>query len=288
MARRTLMRHPKFKRLWRELKISPALARGLLEQMWDCCHDASDPVFHSWRDCEAAAEWSGQARRWVNKLIELRLLDAGEAGSLTVHDYWEHCPDYVHKRYRRRQLTEEANGGQRRTMAAKGRPDPDPEPKPQPRELKTGTGKDLEIVQIGNRRFEFVTEENLIGHEATHVAEIAAKVLNGLQMPPPAEQPKKKRMPRHIEFGSMGVEDLIAHFAQLETKGTPERNLRLWRSRINAVVSERHGRRFLDELAAHIHASMQPSQAKGVGPIDNHAAYANLETSKFLKKKKAS
>jgi len=126
MARQTLDRAVKFKRLVLELDLPRPYVRGLLETLWDVAHECGDPVIGDDEDVEAAAEWPGTAGEFVSALAKLEWIDQLDDGSWEIHDYWDHAPDYVRKR-RQRELerhesadklrTTADNGGQRRTTA---------------------------------------------------------------------------------------------------------------------------------------------------------------------------
>ena len=142
MARQTLDRAVKFKRLVLELDMPRPYVRGLLETLWDVAHECGDPVIGDDEDVEAAAEWPGTAGEFVSALAKLEWIDQLDDGSWEIHDYWDHAPDYVRKR-RQRELerhesadklrTTADNGGQRRTTADNGlTPTPTPAPTPTP------------------------------------------------------------------------------------------------------------------------------------------------------------
>lgn len=101
MARPTLDGHRKFKRLVRDLGISKPLARGLLELLWDCANESGDPIFPTITDIEAVCEWDGEPGVLAQKLVDLSLVDVQSDGTYMIHDYWDHCPDYVRKRLKR-------------------------------------------------------------------------------------------------------------------------------------------------------------------------------------------
>jgi hypothetical protein len=140
MARQTLDRAVKFKRLVLELDLPKPYVRGLLETLWDVAHECGDPVIGTTDDVEAAAEWPGDPGQFVAALARLGWIDEVD-GAWEIHDYWDHAPDYVRKRRQReierheradRLRTTADNGRQRRTMADNGRtPTPAPTPNTQ-------------------------------------------------------------------------------------------------------------------------------------------------------------
>lgn len=104
MARPGLTQHRKFRRLERAVN-GQALARGLLETMWDVCYQNGDFLGDS-KDVEAAAHWGGEPGNLTKALLEA----GGESGAgfieeipdrpgqYQVHDLYHHAPDYVRKR----------------------------------------------------------------------------------------------------------------------------------------------------------------------------------------------
>lgn len=100
MARPTLDRHRKFKRLARLLGSRP-LARGYLELLWDCANESGDPVFPDARDVEAVCEWDGVEGDLCKMLVEVGFLEQDNSLQdlrYIIHDFWHHCPEYVRRR----------------------------------------------------------------------------------------------------------------------------------------------------------------------------------------------
>ena len=63
-------------------------------------------------------EWDGDCNKLIDSLIESGFIDEVEdSNRLIIHDWEEHCPDFIKKRLRRKVS---ANGGQRRTTADSG------------------------------------------------------------------------------------------------------------------------------------------------------------------------
>jgi hypothetical protein len=106
MARPTLDRNPKFKGLWRRLSISRPLARGHLEFLWDSANEYGNPVFADAEEVEDAAEWGGDPGVLCAVLGPrseggVGFLDRRDDGRLEIHDFWDHCPEYVRRRSER-------------------------------------------------------------------------------------------------------------------------------------------------------------------------------------------
>ena len=130
MGRPGLTRHRKFLRLSRALG-SPALARGVLELLWDACYEAGDDYLGAAGDLEALVGWAGESGALTRALLEagqpegvgfIEAVDS-DAGRYRVHDLWHHAPDYVRKR-RERELQRRkrlAPAARRRRSADSGR-----------------------------------------------------------------------------------------------------------------------------------------------------------------------
>jgi len=115
--------HPKFKRLMRVLGIPEYQAIGLLEAVWLMTANSAwggDLGKHSDEDIAATIDWRGDPEKLVAALIETGWLDPVEdERRLVVHDWEDHCPEYIRKRFVRQSKSREkpkpssVNGGQR-------------------------------------------------------------------------------------------------------------------------------------------------------------------------------
>jgi hypothetical protein len=72
----------------------------VLETLWDTAHECGNPVIGTADDVEAAAEWWGEPGRLFEALREGRWIDELPDGRWQIHDYWDHCPEYVRARFR--------------------------------------------------------------------------------------------------------------------------------------------------------------------------------------------
>lgn len=103
MARQTLRGHRKMARLAQRIG-DVAAARGHLELLWEVAHASGNPVVGDAHDVEVAACWRGAPGELVAALIEAGgagrpgFLDAIDGGLYQVHDFWQHCPDFVKRR----------------------------------------------------------------------------------------------------------------------------------------------------------------------------------------------
>lgn len=116
MPRPTLFTSTKFALAHRRLKISAPLLLGHLEFMWATANENGEPEFPSWEHVEVAAKWEGAPGEFCKVLSAggSGFLDASEDGSFTIHDYWDHVPDYVRRR-RLRELERKQKSSELRT-----------------------------------------------------------------------------------------------------------------------------------------------------------------------------
>lgn len=286
MARRTLDRHPKFKRLWRELKISRAQARGHLEFWWDSAHDASNPEFKSADEVEACAEWDGDQGVLTAKLLELKLADPGPNGTIIVHNYWKHCPDYVHKRLKYRLQHSAENGGKQRKKAAERRTDPRPEPVPKPQASKSPVRIDARVPAPVDRHLNERPIKSKRGGEVANAGSVAQAIINSIPAAAAttAPGPRSKRQPR--DCYSFDLTDCVHFIASFERSGTPQKNQANWRSRLAPIAKTKSGMHWLRELCDHVQQSILGDEIKGISKLNNIAAYCNKETAEYLADRK--
>ena len=88
----------KFIVLKRILGIPKYQAIGLLEGLWSlAASSAQDGAIGKFSDLEIAAwlEWEGDHEALIEALIEAGFLDPCDENRLVVHDWEEHCPNYI-------------------------------------------------------------------------------------------------------------------------------------------------------------------------------------------------
>lgn len=98
-----LRNHPKTYKLMDLLKADKAKALGHLTLLWCWCVDhAEDGVLRKINDPQIAfaAEWTGDAKMFVNAFVESGFLERGD-GVLTIHDWEDWKPEFVRRRDRR-------------------------------------------------------------------------------------------------------------------------------------------------------------------------------------------
>lgn len=101
MARIGITDNKKFRRLVRLLGIPEPYVLGLLEFMWNVAYQDTNPVLGSSLDVELAAKWPGETGYFTSACVESGFLEE-DGGIFTIHDFWEHVPPYVLKRYKRK------------------------------------------------------------------------------------------------------------------------------------------------------------------------------------------
>lgn len=101
MARPGLFTHRKLPRLARLAEVKVAEALGLLEFLWHAQYEACSEVVGDALDVETLARWEGEPGKLAAALAEAGFIDTNESGSFSVHDFWDHAPDYVRKRAER-------------------------------------------------------------------------------------------------------------------------------------------------------------------------------------------
>jgi hypothetical protein len=118
MARPCLNNCVKFKRLVQRLGLARPYVRGLLETLWDVANEVGNPVIGTADDVETAAEWPGVPGALFDLLREGHWLDKAPGGRWQIHDFWDHCPEYVLKRARREDGRKQRYAPRRRAMTA--------------------------------------------------------------------------------------------------------------------------------------------------------------------------
>ncbi len=107
MARISLTRSIKFRRLVRVLGIPEPHVRGHLDYMWESCWESVSPTLGTPEVVELVAMWNGAPGVFAQALEDIGFLDRDEDNNLQVHDFWEHAPDYVDRRLARAKKKQE-------------------------------------------------------------------------------------------------------------------------------------------------------------------------------------
>ena len=98
MARPNLRGHRKFRRLVFLLGMPAPHILGHLEFVWQAAYESGDERIGDRVDLELAAEWPGEKGAFAQASIDAGFFDEDEHGVVTVHDLWDHAPDYVERR----------------------------------------------------------------------------------------------------------------------------------------------------------------------------------------------
>lgn len=88
----------KFKTLSARMKWPQYRTVGVLQSLWlFALHNARDGNLSTFSAADIAAwmEYDGDAEELIEALIATRWLDRGESGSLTIHDWEEHRPNWL-------------------------------------------------------------------------------------------------------------------------------------------------------------------------------------------------
>ena len=97
--------HPKFLRLKRLLNRPACTCAGVLELVWAMATMfAADGDLSRFSAQEIAdfCEWDGDADELLRSLVESRWIDR-EGDAVRVHDWLDHCPDFIADRMRKRE-----------------------------------------------------------------------------------------------------------------------------------------------------------------------------------------
>lgn len=123
MARPTLFAHPKFRRLVFLLGQPEPLVLGCLEFLWHVAYESGEAVIGDTLDVELAAKWPGERGVFCKALLDVRFIDEIEPGRYTIHDLYDHAPDYVRKRMEREASRKQRYAPRRRPLTAAWRTD---------------------------------------------------------------------------------------------------------------------------------------------------------------------
>lgn len=136
--------HLKVKRLKRLLKLPLYRAVGILETLWllciDCCDEGNVGKF---TDEEIAdyLEWDGDASELVRALSDSGWTDSDTNGRPVVHDWLEHCPEFIRDRIRKRRARD--SDLRKQTTYVHDETD-------KSAESRTNTGHDRDLTVYGN------------------------------------------------------------------------------------------------------------------------------------------
>lgn len=99
------LNHIKTKRLKRRLRLPMYQVAGILETLWHLAIESADEGDigkFSNEDIAMGLEWEGDADELVGALIDSGFVDEDQERRLVIHDWFDHAPDYIKERLRKR------------------------------------------------------------------------------------------------------------------------------------------------------------------------------------------
>lgn len=126
----------KFKKLKMRLSLSHWEVKGVLQALWDfTAENALEGNIGRFTDEEIALgiEWGKDPHSLIQALLECGWIDQSKKHRLVIHDWEDHCEEYVRKRLARKRRTS-ADIGSLPVPDPGPDPDPDPDPSPGPEE----------------------------------------------------------------------------------------------------------------------------------------------------------
>lgn len=97
-----LLDHRKFLRLQRLLAEPIPHVLGYLMLMWKRGYQTGTPILGDELDVEAAAGFMGEPSKFANAALAAGFLDREPSGELSIHDLYDHAPEYARKRIYRK------------------------------------------------------------------------------------------------------------------------------------------------------------------------------------------
>lgn len=101
VAKAELRDHRKFLKLKRLLGEPTPHVMGYLECMWLRGYQTGSPYLGDAADVEGAAEYPGEVGKFARAASESGFIDQDDDGNYSIHDLWDHAPNYVKKRMSR-------------------------------------------------------------------------------------------------------------------------------------------------------------------------------------------
>lgn len=122
MARAELTEHRKFLRLVHILGMPEPHVLGHLEYLWRSGYQTGNAYVGDSKDVELAAKWHGEEGQFFTALTakEVNLLDMNQDGTYSIHDLYDHAPEYAKKRMRRKGFGQKPKTARRRKTADTG------------------------------------------------------------------------------------------------------------------------------------------------------------------------
>lgn len=283
MAKESLLTHRKFRRLCSLLRSNPAHVLGHLEMLFLSAHMAGSPDFANAPLLEAAAYWEGKAGQLAQAMREAGFLDKGRGHALTLHDYWDHAPEYVKKRLARQT---DALSAERRTTADTGgrRPPTDPIPIPDRKDLHTDHRSDPRLRKDRDR------PDNVVQLGGASPPKTPGKGLQSLGelipgvKPGPNTAPKPQRVTRDgLDLGTATANELAIWASRWEKSHDTTTARKLWKSRLAALDATPGGLEFFRKLCSVLRHNRAHVPDGRKDRIQHPSRYLNSESLKWLK-----
>ena len=273
MAKATLIGDQKFQLLVHRLGLPGPHVLGLLEYMWQSAYSSCNPILRTRAAIEITAGWTGTVGEFADAVLDPNhnFIDEREDGQFEIHDFWDHAPDFVKKRYlraaeRKGQVVKRVNsntysGGQRRTTADNGGFCP-------PAEANRS--------QANRSQADPIPPTPLAGRDSALGSDSAR-----LREPKP-----KTKHTEHAE-SERDIESTVARLLEFES----ERNrgpgtTALWLERVRAMARLPDGLHAAHKICDECETRRNPRSAKAKGysdrPIRDEAAWLNQQTRQWL------
>lgn len=269
MAKSSLIGDQKFQLLVHTLGMPKAHVLGHLELMWQTAYSSFSPILRTRAAIEITAGWEGTQGVFADAVLDPahNFVDARDDGQFEIHDFWEHAPDFVKKRYmrqleRKQQLVKRRSvktysGGQNPTMADNG-------------------GQCLPA-------------------EANPTEPNPSQAIKADPPDPPAPKPADRhsaQLPEKTkpQNGSLddAVESAVSRLMQFEKDRNRGDVTRLmWRTRVRAMARLPDGLFAVSKICDECETRRNPRAAETKGysrePIRDEPAWLNQQTSQWLK-----
>lgn len=275
--------HRKFRRLVSLLKMNQAHVLGHLEMIYLSAHVAADPTFADGPTLEAAACWDGKEGQLVQALRTCGLVDKMRGHALTLHDYWDHAPDYVQKRAARRAAP---NGAERRHSAPDGsqRTPTDPIPIPDRPDLHMQNRSSDPVRKDRDRPGNVIPmAEGKAPKRGQGGPQAVAELLNGLGMTPEPARKAQRVTKDGLDLGTATANELAIWASRWEKNHDTTTARKLWKSRLAALAEAPGGLEFFRKLCSTLRHNRAQVPDGRKDRIQSPSRYLNAESLKWLK-----
>jgi len=281
VAKSSLIGDQKFQLLVHRLGIPKAHVLGHLELMWQTAYSSFSPILRTREAIEITAGWCGTEGVFAEAVLNPahNFVDARDDGQFEIHDFWEHAPDFVKKRYmrqleRKQQLIKRRSvrtysGGQNPTMADNGGQCLPTEPNPtQPNPTQA------------------IKADPPDPPAPIPAPKPASENRPSAQLPEP-QKPKPKPQPQTSTHEDP-VEIAVSRLLEFETERNRGPSVALmWRMRVRAMARLPDGLFAVSKMCDECETRRNPRAAETKGyskeTIRDEPAWLNQQTSQWLK-----